>query len=45
MTAHVNEALCQGCGTCAASCPVAAIRVQHCTQDQIYAQIEAILCG
>ena len=44
-TAYVNEALCQGCGTCAASCPVAAIRVQHYTPDQIYAQIEGILCG
>lgn len=43
--AMINEALCQGCGTCAAACPVAAIRVQHYTPEQIYAQIEGILCG
>jgi heterodisulfide reductase subunit A len=42
-TAVINEALCQGCGTCAASCPVAAIGVQHYTPEQIFAQIEGIL--
>lgn len=40
---HVNEALCKGCGTCAAACPAGAIRAQHFTDEQIYAQIEAVL--
>jgi heterodisulfide reductase subunit A len=40
---YVNEALCKGCGTCAAACPAGAIFAQHFTDDQIYAQIEAVL--
>lgn len=40
---HVNEALCKGCGTCAAACPAGAIHAQHFTDEQIYAQIEAVL--
>jgi heterodisulfide reductase subunit A len=41
--AVINEALCQGCGTCAAACPTAAIEVQQFTPEQIMAQIEGML--
>jgi heterodisulfide reductase subunit A len=40
---RVNSALCKGCGTCAAACPAGAIRALHFTDEQIYAQIEAVL--
>jgi heterodisulfide reductase subunit A len=39
----VNEVLCKGCGTCVATCPAGAITNRHFTDDQIMAQIEAIL--
>ncbi len=41
--AHVNPAACMGCGTCAAECPAGAIAMHHFTDDQIVAQIDAIL--
>ncbi|KMY66911.1 methyl-viologen-reducing hydrogenase subunit delta [Desulfocarbo indianensis] len=41
--AKVNEAACAGCGTCAAECPASAIHMHHFTDDQINAQIDAIL--
>ncbi|MCC6476688.1 4Fe-4S dicluster domain-containing protein [bacterium] len=40
---HVNAAMCKACGTCVAACPSAAISARHFTDDQIYAQLEAIL--
>jgi heterodisulfide reductase subunit A len=42
-TSKVIEAACKGCGTCAAECPFGAISMRHFDDDQIMAQIEAIL--
>ena len=39
----VNALLCHGCGTCVAACPAGAIQGNHFTNDQIFAEIEAIL--
>jgi heterodisulfide reductase subunit A len=39
----VNAALCKACGTCVAACPSGAIAGRHFTDEQIYAQIEAML--
>jgi heterodisulfide reductase subunit A len=41
--AQVISAACAGCGTCAAECPFEAITMRHFTDQQIYAQIDAIL--
>jgi heterodisulfide reductase subunit A2 len=40
--AQVTQASCAGCGTCVAECPFSAITQRHFTDQQIYAQIEAI---
>jgi heterodisulfide reductase subunit A len=40
---HVNAAMCKACGTCVAACPAGAITARHFSDDQIYAQLEAIL--
>jgi len=37
------EAVCAGCGTCAAECPSDAIAMRHFTDEQILAQVDAIL--
>lgn len=39
--AQVVEAMCKGCGTCGAECRFEAITMQHFTDDQIMAQIDA----
>jgi heterodisulfide reductase subunit A len=41
--ARVNALLCQGCGTCVAACPAGAIRGNHFTNEQILAELRAIL--
>ncbi len=41
--AQVISAACTGCGTCAAECRFDAILMRHYTDQQIYAQIDAIL--
>jgi len=41
--AKVIEASCAGCGTCAAECPINAIRMRHFADEQIMAQIDALL--
>jgi heterodisulfide reductase subunit A len=40
---EVITALCQGCGTCVATCPSASISGAHFTNDQILSEIEGIL--
>jgi heterodisulfide reductase subunit A len=37
--ARVNEALCQGCGTCAGTCPSKAITLRHFTDHQLVAEM------
>lgn len=39
----VIQAACAGCGACAAECPQDAIIMRHFTDEQIMAQVEAIL--
>jgi heterodisulfide reductase subunit A len=39
----ITEALCKGCGTCAADCPKNAIEMKHFTDKQLMAQVEAAL--
>jgi heterodisulfide reductase subunit A len=41
--AVVVEAACAGCGTCASECPFGAIKMRHFTDQQIEAQIDALL--
>jgi len=41
--AVVNDALCKGCGACAATCPPRCIYVKHFTLDQISAMINVSL--
>jgi heterodisulfide reductase subunit A2 len=41
--AQITSAACAGCGTCAAECRFGAITMQHFNNDQIMAQIDAIL--
>ena len=40
---EINEALCKGCGLCAASCPASAILTRHFTNDQVMAEIEGLM--
>ena len=39
----VLEVLCRGCGSCAAECPKRAITMRHFSEDQILAQVKALL--
>jgi len=41
--AHINAAMCHGCGTCVAECPTDAITQMHFTDAQIMNQITAAL--
>lgn len=40
---EVNQTLCKGCGTCVAACPAGAITGSGFTDDQILAELEAVL--
>lgn len=39
----VNEALCRGCGICVAECRNSSIVLNHCTDQQLIAEMEGIL--
>jgi len=41
--AVVVEAACAGCGACGASCQFAAVTMRHFTDDQLIAQVRAVL--
>jgi len=41
--ANVNAGLCQGCGTCNATCPSKAVELLGYTDEQIYAEISALM--
>jgi heterodisulfide reductase subunit A2 len=43
--ASVNEALCVGCGACLASCPTGALDLHGYTNEQLSAQVRAVLAG
>ena len=40
--AETIAASCKGCGTCSASCPQKAITIRHFTDEEFFAQIEAL---
>ncbi|MBN1814065.1 MAG: CoB--CoM heterodisulfide reductase iron-sulfur subunit A family protein [Anaerolineae bacterium] len=40
---RINAVLCKGCGACAVTCPSKAIRLQHFTEVQVWAQIDALV--
>ena len=40
---RVISAVCKACGCCVATCPAGAIKARHFTDEQIYAQLEAVL--
>jgi heterodisulfide reductase subunit A len=42
--AEVLPSVCQGCGLCNATCPPKAVQLQHCTDNQILAEVNE-LCG
>jgi heterodisulfide reductase subunit A len=42
--AKINEALCKGCGTCVASCPSGSIAQNLFEDEEIFSEIEGILC-
>jgi heterodisulfide reductase subunit A-like polyferredoxin len=41
--AVINDLRCKQCGVCAAACPSAAITIEHCTNEEIMAEIEGVL--
>jgi len=41
--AGINDLRCKQCGVCAAACPSAAITIEHCTNEEIIAEIEGVL--
>jgi heterodisulfide reductase subunit A len=43
LRATVLEAVCKSCGVCATACPTKAIQMGHFTNEQILAQVKAIL--
>ncbi len=43
--AHINPGLCQGCGTCVAFCRSKSIDIEGYTNEQVFAEVEALLNG
>jgi len=41
--AHIEAAVCQGCGICAAECPAQAIQLRHYTDIQMSAKVDALV--
>ena len=41
--AETIAASCKGCGVCGAGCPERAISMQHFTDQQLFAQIDAVV--
>jgi heterodisulfide reductase subunit A len=41
--ARTISASCKGCGVCGAGCPALAISMQHFSNDQLFAQVDALL--
>jgi heterodisulfide reductase subunit A-like polyferredoxin len=41
--AHIEAAICQGCGVCAAECPAQAIQLMHYTTAQMTAKVKALV--
>jgi heterodisulfide reductase subunit A len=41
--AKISDLLCEGCGVCVGTCPVNAIELRHFKQNQILAQMKALL--
>jgi heterodisulfide reductase subunit A-like polyferredoxin len=40
--AHVEAAVCHGCGLCAAACPARAIQLMHYTDAQVLSKVDAL---
>lgn len=39
----VNEAVCKGCGLCAATCPNKAVTLKHFNNEEIFSELEGVL--
>ena len=42
VVAKVNEGVCQGCGTCQATCPSKSVELEGFTDEEIFAEIQAV---
>jgi heterodisulfide reductase subunit A len=42
VVAHVNQAVCEGCGVCTVTCRNGNIDLEGCTDEQIFAQLNAL---
>ena len=42
VVARVNEGVCQGCGTCQATCPSKSVELEGFTDEEIFAEINAV---
>jgi heterodisulfide reductase subunit A-like polyferredoxin len=40
---RIISAVCKACGCCAVACPSGAIKARHSTDEQVFAQLEALL--
>jgi heterodisulfide reductase subunit A2 len=43
VAAYVNPGVCQGCGTCVATCPSKSVELSGFTDQQIWAEINALM--